>query len=67
MKKIEEVITSYLKVKMVYDSPGNTDMGSNPGTKNININININRNDNRQADENQNVLNSVQQNKSITD
>lgn len=67
LKKIEEVIASYLKVKMVYDSPGNTDMGSNPGTKNININININRNDNRQAEENQNVLNSVQQNKSITD
>ena len=67
LKRIGEVITSYLKVKMVYESLANMGFGTYSETRNININININRNDNRQANAHQNALNSVQQNKSITD
>jgi len=67
LKKIEEIITSYLKVKMVYDSPANTDLVSNPEAKNININININRNYNRHVDDNQNAINPAKQNTNITD
>ncbi len=67
LKRIEEVITSYLKVKMVYASPENMDFASNIETKNINVNININRNDSRQSRENQTPSEAAQQDKGMTD
>lgn len=67
LKRIGEIITSYLKVKMSYVSSGNTDLASNTATKNINININVNRNDSRQINENQNLKDSDQQSMSLTD